>query len=101
MILLIIGLWVWNGKVAFMVFIMIVSMLFIFLYVRIKVPKWFGGITGDVVGASGQGLEVMLWMITWLLHYYVMGLLWKMNVLPILVVPILRSANRDAPSYKR
>lgn len=73
MILLIIGLWVWNGKVAFMVFIMFVSMLFIFLYVRIKVPKWFGGITGDVVGASGQGLEVMLWMITWLLHYYVMG----------------------------
>src|SRR5699024_11821599 len=73
MILLIFGLWVWNGKVAFMVFIMFVSMLFIFLYVRIKVSKWFGGITGDVVGSLGEGVGVRLWMIRWWFHVFVLG----------------------------
>ena len=35
--------------------------------------KWFGGITGDVLGASVEGTELLLWMTVWLLHYFVMG----------------------------
>jgi adenosylcobinamide-GDP ribazoletransferase len=35
--------------------------------------KWFGGITGDVLGASVEGTEIVLWMIVWLLHYFVMA----------------------------
>ncbi|MGD7010009.1 adenosylcobinamide-GDP ribazoletransferase [Metabacillus sp. 84] len=35
--------------------------------------KEFGGITGDLLGASSEGGEVFLWMGLWLLHYYVMG----------------------------
>ena len=33
---------------------------------------WFGGITGDVLGASVEGTEVVLWMTLWLLHYSAM-----------------------------
>ncbi len=35
--------------------------------------KWFGGITGDVLGASVEGTELILWTVMWLLHYFVMG----------------------------
>jgi adenosylcobinamide-GDP ribazoletransferase len=35
--------------------------------------KWFGGITGDVLGAAVEGTELILWMTVWLLHYFVMG----------------------------
>lgn len=40
-------------------------------FLRRKIVKWFGGITGDVVGASVEGVELMLWMAIWLLHYFV------------------------------
>lgn len=33
----------------------------------------FGGITGDVLGASAEGMENILWMTLWLLHYFAMG----------------------------
>jgi len=32
----------------------------------------FGGITGDILGASGEGTENILWMTLWLLHYFAM-----------------------------
>ncbi|WP_165998519.1 adenosylcobinamide-GDP ribazoletransferase [Bacillus sp. Cs-700] len=35
--------------------------------------RWFNGITGDVLGASVEGMEVLLWMSVWLLHYFVMA----------------------------
>jgi adenosylcobinamide-GDP ribazoletransferase len=44
-----------------------------YLFLRQKVVKWFGGITGDVLGASVEGTELILWMTVWLLHYFVMG----------------------------
>jgi len=44
-----------------------------YLFIRARVQKWFGGITGDVIGASVEGIEVLLWMTVWLLHYFVMG----------------------------
>lgn len=47
--------------------------LFLYLYLRRKAVQWFGGITGDVVGASAEGTECGLWMIVWLFHYYGMG----------------------------
>ncbi|MCL6572559.1 MAG: adenosylcobinamide-GDP ribazoletransferase [Bacillus sp. (in: Bacteria)] len=39
---------------------------------RRKAVKWFGGITGDVLGAAVEGTELILWMTVWLLHYFVM-----------------------------
>ncbi|GLB60952.1 adenosylcobinamide-GDP ribazoletransferase [Cytobacillus sp. NCCP-133] len=48
------------------------SVLF-FLFISKKVIAWFGGMTGDILGASVEGMEVFLWMIVWLLHYFAMG----------------------------
>ena len=49
----------------------IVSILFLLIAAR-KIVKWFGGITGDVLGAGVEGTELLLWMTVWLLHYFVM-----------------------------
>ncbi|WP_306454205.1 adenosylcobinamide-GDP ribazoletransferase [Neobacillus jeddahensis] len=38
---------------------------------RRKAITWFGGISGDVLGASVEGMELILWMTVWLLHYFV------------------------------
>lgn len=45
----------------------------VLLFLRKKIISWFGGMTGDVLGASVEGTEVLLWMTLWLLHYFVMG----------------------------
>jgi adenosylcobinamide-GDP ribazoletransferase len=47
--------------------------LAILFYLKRKIVKWFGGMTGDVLGASVEGTELLLWMALWLLHYFVMG----------------------------
>lgn len=44
-----------------------------YFFIRRKSVKWFGGITGDVLGASVEGTENILWMTMWLLHYFVMA----------------------------
>lgn len=68
---LIMWLWNWHGMV-------LLSAMFLFtlilnLALRSKVRKWFRGITGDIIGALVEGVEVILWMIVWLFHYSVIG----------------------------
>ncbi|MFK2826115.1 adenosylcobinamide-GDP ribazoletransferase [Bacillus sp. B190/17] len=43
-----------------------------FLFARRGALKHFGGITGDLLGASLEGAELLLWMILWLLVSIVM-----------------------------
>ncbi|KKK38559.1 cobalamin biosynthesis protein CobS [Mesobacillus campisalis] len=65
------GYWATNQAVSFI--FMVLATLAILFYLRHKIPKWFGGMTGDVLGASVEGTELLLWMTLWLLHYFVMG----------------------------
>jgi|SRR5690625_31110 len=62
-----------NFADVWIVSIMLIATLLTFMFLRKKVLQWFGGITGDVVGASQEGMEVVLWMIVWALHSFVMG----------------------------
>ncbi len=41
--------------------------LITYLFIRKKSLKWFGGMTGDVLGASVEGVELFAWMTWWLL----------------------------------
>lgn len=66
------------GVLAFFIskgFLVIGILLFVtacsYWFCRIKAVKWFGGITGDVLGASVEGTELILWLTVWLLHYFV------------------------------
>lgn len=54
--------------------IMLLVTLLAFWIAYKKVHDWFGGITGDVVGGTTEGVETILWMTVWLYHYYAMGL---------------------------
>lgn len=40
---------------------------------KLLIVKHFGGVTGDTVGAVGEGVETVLWGALWLLHSFVMG----------------------------
>lgn len=61
-------------ETIWMTTIMLVITFLMFLFLYKKVHTWFGGITGDIVGGTTEGVETILWMTVWLYHYYVMGL---------------------------
>lgn len=51
----------------------LLAVMIIVLFLKKKVFEWFGGMTGDTLGASVELTEVLLWMTLWLLHYFAMG----------------------------
>ncbi|WP_257346880.1 adenosylcobinamide-GDP ribazoletransferase [Pseudalkalibacillus decolorationis] len=73
--LVVVGLLLWTlDEVTLIPTILLVVVALVgFVFLRMKSMKWFGGITGDVLGASVEGIELTLWMSLWLLHYFVMG----------------------------
>jgi len=79
-------LWIYPVYLVSFIFLVVLFQMEFFLVVllilvavgclficRHKAAKWFGGITGDVLGASVEGTELILWMTVWLLHYFVMA----------------------------
>ncbi|MDN3015269.1 adenosylcobinamide-GDP ribazoletransferase [Paenibacillus sp. BSR1-1] len=62
---------VWAQSIQLLSILIIVA-LGCFFFSRYKSEKWFGGITGDVLGAAVEGTELLLWMTVWLLHYFAM-----------------------------
>lgn len=65
--------WIIDFKLVPLFFIMCLAAVFFLVYMKRKILSWFGGITGDVLGASVEGVELWLWLILWLLHYFAMG----------------------------
>lgn len=61
-----------NGGLYYLTILFVAAFL-ILLFCRRKAIKWFGGITGDILGAAVEGTELFLWMTLWLLHYFVMA----------------------------
>lgn len=47
--------------------------ILLIVFLKQKILKWFGGMTGDTLGASVELTEVLLWMTLWLLYYFAMG----------------------------
>lgn len=41
-----------------------------FFFIKRKAVQWFGGVTGDVIGAATEGMEVILWLILLLLQSF-------------------------------
>lgn len=52
--------------------LMVLIIIGYYFFIKKKAVHHFGGITGDIVGASVEGCENILWMTLWLLHYFVM-----------------------------
>lgn len=71
LVVLLAAFWLAGMAVPFLV--MLLAALAILLSLHRKIVKWFGGMTGDVLGGSVEGTELLLWMTLWLLHYFVMG----------------------------
>jgi adenosylcobinamide-GDP ribazoletransferase len=55
------------------IWILLIAAMICYLISRRNALMWFGGITGDVLGAVVEGTECILWLTVWLLHYFVMG----------------------------
>ncbi|MCM3603255.1 adenosylcobinamide-GDP ribazoletransferase [Robertmurraya korlensis] len=64
-----IGLTLFIPALTPMFLLLLASAFLCFLFIQKKSVHWFGGITGDVLGASAEGTEWLLWMIVWLWHY--------------------------------
>lgn len=65
---------VFLSKVYFIpICLLLLASILCYLISRRNALKWFGGITGDVLGATVEGTELILWMTVWLLHYFVMA----------------------------
>ncbi|MGM7636742.1 adenosylcobinamide-GDP ribazoletransferase [Bacillus sp. Hm123] len=60
-----------QALATFLIFTAITAIFF--LFVRRSTMKHFGGITGDLLGASLEGVEAILWMTLWLLVSIGMG----------------------------
>jgi adenosylcobinamide-GDP ribazoletransferase len=72
LIVILLILLIWPEAVTCVLLLYIAAFLFIWVASR-KMLKWFGGMTGDVLGASVEGVELLLWMTVWLWHYFAMG----------------------------
>lgn len=65
-------LWMWKPELMWLAAGMLLLLAILYLFLKQKIETWFGGITGDILGAATEGMEVIYWVILWGLHYIVM-----------------------------
>lgn len=68
--IIILGIYNLNYMLVFAFLVGLIGMFFI-VFKRFAI-RGFGGLTGDLSGAGIEGVELILWFLMWLLHYYVM-----------------------------
>ncbi|ALX48557.1 adenosylcobinamide-GDP ribazoletransferase [Lentibacillus amyloliquefaciens] len=61
-----------NSELLASYFILVSFMIVIGYIIASKIKKHFGGISGDTLGASSEGMELVLWIVMWLLHSFAM-----------------------------
>lgn len=61
-----------NTELLTSYFILVFLMILVGCLLAKKTVKNFGGITGDTLGAGTEGMELLLWITVWLLHFYAM-----------------------------
>lgn len=69
-VLFLISFFIWPHSFFLLVVFLLITGVYIAV-IRKKIVTWFGGMTGDVLGASIEGGETLLWMVLWLLLYFV------------------------------
>ncbi|AIE58731.1 adenosylcobinamide-GDP ribazoletransferase [Bacillus methanolicus] len=62
-----------NTRLFLFSAVMLFSAVVVVIFLKNKIMKWFGGVTGDVLGSAVEGVELLLWAILWLLHYFAMA----------------------------
>jgi adenosylcobinamide-GDP ribazoletransferase len=67
------AIWLGIRESMFVFLIFTVAAWLFYLIARSRIIKNFGGITGDLLGASLEGAELLLWMTLWLSVFTVMG----------------------------
>src|SRR5699024_2893866 len=54
-------------------YLILVSCMFVIGFIIAgRIVKHFSGISGDTLGASSEGMELVLWIVMWLLHSFAM-----------------------------
>ena len=61
-----------QSKLIVTYMILVVVMIISGILIAKSIKKNFTGITGDTLGASSEGMELLLWLTLWLLHSYAM-----------------------------
>jgi len=70
LILVLLGMFIYAWPAGMLASGMLAVTLLLFYMYKKKVIDWFGGMNGDIIGAFVEGVEVFLWMVLWLLHFY-------------------------------
>lgn len=67
------GLIAWfHTELIIVYLLLLVIVLLTGLFIAKSITKNFNGMTGDTLGASSEGMELLLWLTLLLLHYYAM-----------------------------
>ncbi|WP_010530007.1 adenosylcobinamide-GDP ribazoletransferase [Lentibacillus jeotgali] len=61
-----------NIELLAIYLILVSCMIVIGFIIAGRIVKHFGGISGDTLGATSEGMELVLWIVMWLLHSFAM-----------------------------
>ena len=69
-LILIFSLFLINSQLLLAFTVLWISSIFSFFFIKKKTVQWFGGTTGDVIGAATEGVELLLWLVLLILQSF-------------------------------